>query len=299
MSAPSMVHIVTKSGHQRARRLGAEIVSWLSERGVAALVREHCRDFEVWDSTCPMPAPKPSAGSAEPGGAWAGRPDLLLVLGGDGTLISVARGAVPRAIPVLGVNLGTLGFLTRVLPEQWPTVLEGILANGPEAEERMILSCEVLRKGQVVRRGMAINDLVISRGAMARLIRLRLSCDGDQLFETRADGLILASPTGSTAYLVSAGGPIIHPRLEVIAAAAICPFMGFMHSVVLPARSTLEAQVVESWGDNYLTEDGQNLFALEEGDVIRVTRAEHGLMLVRVDGDSTFQALREKGFTRG
>lgn len=276
MSAPRLVHVVTKAGDPRAAALGGDMAAWLAARGVAAQVREHCRQSGA-------PAEDP-------------RPDLLLVLGGDGTLISVARGAVRRSIPVLGINLGTLGFLTRGSPESWPEILEGVLRRGPDLEERMILYCEVERQGRVLRRGMAINDLVLSRGAMARLIRLRLACDGEEVFETRADGLILASPTGSTAYLVSAGGPVVHPRLEVIAAAAICPFLGFVRSVVLPASSCLEATVVESCGETYLTEDGQNLVRLEEGDVVRVTRAEQGLLLVRVDGDGAFSALREKGF---
>ncbi len=276
------IYIVTKMGDGGALDLGREICAWLAARGVTVMVREHCQD----SGGCLLEGPE--------------RPDMALVLGGDGTLLSVARKAMPTGIPLLGVNMGHLGFLTKADASDWPArlgrILERILERGLEVEERMALRCEIVRDGQVVRRGTAVNDIVVSRGAMARLVRLRLFCQGEPVAALRADGVIVSSPTGSTAYAVSAGGPIIHPGLEAIGVTAVCSFMGILRSLVVPATFSVEVLVEESWGEVFLTEDGQQGQRLMTGDLVRVLRAEQGLRLVSVEGVSYFATLQEKGF---
>lgn len=274
------IYIVTKMGDRMALDLGREICVWLAARGVTAMVQEHCQD----SGGCLLEAQQ--------------RPDMALVLGGDGTLLSVARKVMPTGIPLLGVNMGHLGFLTKVDAGDWPARLERILERGLEVEERMALRCEIVRDGQIVRRGTAVNDVVVSRGAMARLVRLGLSCQGEHVAALRADGIIVSSPTGSTAYAVSAGGPIIHPGLEAIGVTAVCSFMGILRSLVVPADFSVEVLVEESWGEVFLTEDGQQGQRVMTGDLVRVLRAEQGLRLVRVEGANYFATLQEKGFAR-
>lgn len=274
------IYIVTKSGDRAAQALGREIAAWLAARGVSSTVQEHCQDS---------------------GGGLSGkprRPDMALVLGGDGTLLSVARKAIPMGLPLLGINMGHLGFLARVGTSNWPEHLARLLDHGLEVEERLALRCEVVRGGQVVRRGTAINDIVVGRGAMARLVRLRLSCQGELMAALRADGVIVSSPTGSTGYAVSAGGPAIHPGLEALGVTAICSFMGSLRPLVVPADFCVEVLVEESCGEVFLTEDGQQGQRLMTGDLVRVVRAEQGLRLVSVHGVGYFATLQEKGFAR-
>jgi len=280
---PNKIHhvqIMTKMGDRRALDLGHEIAVWLSAKGVEAQVREHCQD----------------SGDCFPCGP--GRPDMALVLGGDGTLLSVARLAMPAGIPLLGINLGHLGFLAKAGAADWLAGLSRLMERGLEVEERLALCCEVVRDGKVVRQGCAVNDVVVSRGAMARLIRLGLSCQGEHVADLRADGVIVSSPTGSTAYAISAGGPVIHPDMQALGVTAICSFMSILRSLVVPAHFCVEVLVEEACGEVFLTEDGQQGLHLRTGDVVRVTKAEQGLKLVRLNGTGYFATLGEKGFAR-
>lgn len=274
------MHIVTKMGDRAAYGLGREIAVWLEARGISACVQEHRQDF----GGCAVQEPH--------------RPDMALVLGGDGTLLSVARRLMPTGIPLLGINVGHLGFLTRADAADWPARLEKLLEQGLIVDEHLALRCEVLRDGQLVHQSTAINDVVVSRGALARLIRLRLFCQGELLTALRADGVIITSPTGSTAYTVSAGGPLLHPALDVMGITTICAFMNNLRSLVIPASLTLNILIEEVWGEVFLTEDGQQGQRLSSGDVVRVTKAEQGLRLVHLDGAGYFTTLQTKGFTR-
>lgn len=272
------IYIVTKMGDRAALDLGREIAAWLEARGVTATVQEDCQA----SGGHLLHVPRQS--------------DMALVLGGDGTLLSVARRVMPTGIPLLGVNMGHLGFLTKASTGDWPARLTRLLEQGLLVEERLALRCEVLREGAITHVGSAVNDVVVSRGAMARLVRLRLSCQGELVAALRADGVIVSSPTGSTAYAISAGGPVIHPGLEALGITAVCSFMSILKSLVVPADACVEVLVEESWGEVFLTEDGQQGRLLATGDLVRVTRAERGLRLVRVEGASYFATLQEKGF---
>jgi NAD+ kinase len=279
--------IVAKTGHAEALRLGAEIASWLDSRGVTSEVMENCRPL----TDLPCLSMEPAAGFSPP--------DLILVLGGDGTLLSVARRALSLKVPLLGLNLGNLGFLTCGTPDDWQAFLAGILEGQGRVHERMALACRVERQGKSVRSGVAVNDFVVSRGAMARLIHLKLWYGQERVMDVHADGLIVSSPTGSTAYVVSAGGPVVHPDLQAYVVAAICPFMGHLKSLVLPPNQPLAVDVQPQGSEIYLTEDGQNVFALEPGDRLVIEPAPQGPLLLSPDGHGWFQALREKGFAQG
>ncbi|MEW5774402.1 MAG: NAD(+)/NADH kinase [Thermodesulfobacteriota bacterium] len=275
--APRAVYIVAKAGHAAALALSGEISAWLAGRGVDSKVMEN----------------SPQAAGLLPDRAGPG--DLLLVLGGDGTMLGVSREAVPRGLPVLGLNLGRVGFLNEVPVQDWPDCLAGILERGFTTSGHTVLRYAVERGGAVARSGLAVNDLVVSRGSLARLIHLGLAVDGEPLTGMRADGVIVATPLGSTAYSVSAGGPIVHPSLDAFTVTPICPFLQNVRPLALPGRSELAITVEEQTPKVHLTVDGQEGLVLEPGDVLKATRSGQDLLLVSL-GRSTYLArLRAKG----
>lgn len=273
-----LILIVAKNRHSLAMSLAATIAQWLDARGVDSRVVEHRPGATEFTTT-------------EARGA-----DLVLVLGGDGTFISVARQTLGLGLPLLGVNLGQVGFLTSTCPACWPAALEQIISGGVSREERMVLSFSVEREGAIACRGQVVNDLVVGRGSIARLVRLRLEYGAERVGILRCDGMIIATPTGSTAYSVSAGGPLVHPSLSVYCLTPVAPFRNDFRPLVLPADRTVALTVEEPHGEINLTEDGQRLFALESGDRILVEPARQGLSLVRLNGDSYFKTLADKGF---
>jgi NAD+ kinase len=277
IGAPRTVYIVAKAGLAQALALAGEIAAWLTDRGVQSAVLEN----------------HPQALPQLPDQAGPG--DLLLVLGGDGTMLGVSREAVPRGLPVLGLNLGRVGFLNEVPVSDWPECLSGLLEHGCSVVRRMVLRFTVERGGKSVRSGVAVNDLVVSRGALARLIHLGLAVDGEPLTGMRADGLIVATPLGSTAYAVSAGGPIVHPSLDLFTMTPICPFLQNLRPMALPGASVLAVSVEEQTPKVHLTVDGQEGLLLAPGDVLKATRAERDLLLVALGRTSYMARLRAKG----
>lgn len=271
------VYIVAKAGHAGALALAGEISAWLAVRGVDSRVMEN----------------HPRAARELP--AKAGPGDLLLVLGGDGTMLGVAREAVPRGLPVLGLNLGRVGFLNEAPVQDWPDSLARLLAQGFRVTPHMVLGYTVERDRTVIRAGLAVNDLVVSRGALARLIHLGLAVDGEHLTGTRADGVIVATPLGSTAYCVSAGGPIVHPSLDAYTVTPICPFLQNLRPLALPGRSALSITVEEQTPKVHLTVDGQVGLGLAPGDVLQVSRADRDLFLVAPERSTYLARLRDKG----
>lgn len=278
-NAVRTILVVTKTGQPSVLEQGRVIASWLAGRGIAVDVLENEQNAEV--------IPLNTAGA---------RPDFILVLGGDGTILSVARKTFGSGVPLMGVNLGRLGFLTALAPDSWPEALGRILEHGITTSERMILSYNIERGGSVVREGWFINDLVVNRGAMARLVRLSVHAGGEFVSSFRADGLIVATPTGSTAYCVSAGGPLLAPGLEVFCVVPICPFLNDFRPLVLPSSADLTIIAEEEAAEVYLTCDGQCVFRLRPGDRITCSRAEHGLAFVDIPGATWLGTLRAKGF---
>jgi len=220
--------------------------------------------------------------------------DLLVVLGGDGTILQVLHALEERRRPIFGINLGTLGFLTCVSSAAWPQAVEAIVQGTYKLSERSLLRAEILRGGAVIDTHSALNDAVVSRGEQSRLIRTDVFIDGATLSEYHADGLIVATPTGSTAYSLSAGGPVLTPDSGVFVVTPICPHVLTMRPVLVSDASLIEIVPAPERGDVFLTLDGQVSLRLEPGDRIRITKAEGRLPLAMLPEVSFFEVLRQK-----
>ncbi len=220
--------------------------------------------------------------------------DLLLVLGGDGTILQLLHELCDEYRPIMGINLGTLGFLTCVGATAWPDALEAIATGTYCLSERTLLDVEVVRDGHRFSRHIALNDAVISRGELSRLIKLNVSVDGTTLSEYNADGLIVATPTGSTAYSLSAGGPVLTPDSGVFVVTPICPHVLTMRPVMVNDASRIEIAPAPGQPDVFLTLDGQKSVRILAGDWIHITKAPQRLQLAMLPGMSFFEVLRQK-----
>jgi NAD+ kinase len=219
--------------------------------------------------------------------------ELLITFGGDGTLLSVARHA-PKDVPILGVNMGTLGFLTEVRVEDFQGVMERVLAGDYECEKRMTFDVVVRGPGRDHRIYRVLNDATINKSAVARIIEMRVTVGGEFVSSFRADGLIIATPTGSTAYNLSAGGPIIYPTMAAIVLTPICPHMLSNRPVVLPDNLEIEIQIATPNQEIFLTLDGQEGLPIAQNDKICINKSPNPVMLVRASTTSYFDVLRTK-----
>lgn len=220
--------------------------------------------------------------------------DLLIVLGGDGTLLSAARMAAERKVPILAVNLGGLGFLTTVSQDEIYTILEEIFSNKHRVSERVMIQAEIVRGGQVIRRQIALNDAVLNKAALARIMDLELRVDGEYVTTYKADGLILSTPTGSTAYSLAAGGPIVYPIVEAFVLTPICPHTLTNRPLVIPDGAKIEIDFKAEDDAVFLTLDGQVGIELIRGDHIVIQKAPEKLYLVRPAKKTYFEILRNK-----
>lgn len=271
------VFIVTKADHAAALELAETIKSWFLDQDLVAEVYENGR--LKWQKV-----ELPKAGG------------LVLVLGGDGTMLSVARRLIGTDVPVLGVNLGRVGFLTEVSVDLWREQLPRLLDGSVKYNRRFALSCSVERGGHRIYSGVAVNDIVVHRGALARIIKLELFVQGERLGSLRADGLIVSSPTGSTGYAVSANGPLVHPDLDAYSVTPICPFLNALKPFVLCGDMELAVVIQDTDTDLYLTQDGQDGVVLKSGDRVSITRARQGLLFAELGCASYFSRLRTRGF---
>lgn len=220
--------------------------------------------------------------------------DLIIVLGGDGTLLSVARITHPYDVPLLAVNLGSLGFLTEIsLPELYGT-LEKSLKKEFTLDKRMLLNACLWRKGEKVEEYFVLNDVVINKGVLARIVHLEVLVNNQYMTSYRADGLIVSTPTGSTAYSLSAGGPIIHPSMHALVLSPICPFALTNRSIVIPDQSTIQVKLTTENEDVRITLDGQEGCDMLMGDVLEITKADTHIQLVRSPEKNYYEILREK-----
>jgi NAD+ kinase len=219
--------------------------------------------------------------------------DLLITFGGDGTLLSVARHA-PKNVPILGVNMGTLGFLTEVRVEDFQEVMERVLAGAYETEERVTFDVAVRGPGRDHRSYRVLNDATINKSALARIIEMRVSVGGEFVSSFRADGLIIATPTGSTAYNLSAGGPIIYPTMGAVVLTPICPHMLSNRPIVLPDNLEIEIGITTPNQEIFLTLDGQEGLPVAENDKICINKSPNPVMLVRTSTTNYFDVLRTK-----
>ena len=220
--------------------------------------------------------------------------DLLIVLGGDGTLLGVARTAHPYNVPILAVNLGNLGFLTEVSLDQLYPVLENVLAGKFEVERRMLLNACIWRNGKKVEDHNVLNDVVINKGVVARVINLKVFVNGQYMTSYRADGLIIATPTGSTAYSLSAGGPIIHPSMQTLVLSPICPFTLTNRSILIPDHSVIQVKLATEYKDVRITLDGQEGHGMKAKDILEIQKTKTTLKLIPGPDKNYYQTLRQK-----
>jgi NAD+ kinase len=272
------VGLVVKRDRPRATRLAKRMAAWLRRRRLRVLV-----DAEAALDVAP-------ACSKD---ELARRSDLIVVLGGDGTLLSVARRTGPR-VAILGVHLGELGFLTEVVEDEAMHVLARVLAGDYELDRRMTLGARLMRGGRVLQRFRALNDVVIANGARARIVLFSVSVDGLELTTYRADGIIVATPTGSTAYSLSAGGPIIEPTVEALLLSPISPHTLSNRPMVLRPNALVRIALAAHEQDALLTIDGQEGLPLEGGDVVEVRRGTLPVALIRSPHRTYYEVLRSK-----
>ena len=221
------------------------------------------------------------------------RADLLITFGGDGTLLSVARYA-PKGVPVLGVNMGTLGFLTEVRVDEFPQVLESVLSGKYSAEERVTFDVVVEGDKREKRSYRVLNDATINKSALARIVEMRVTVSGVFVSTFRADGLIVSTPTGSTAYNLSAGGPIIYPTMGAVVITPICPHMLSNRPIVLPDTLEIEIGIVTKNQEIFLTLDGQEGLPIGENDRVCVRKSDQAVLLVQSPNKNYFAVLRNK-----
>jgi NAD+ kinase len=259
-----------------AQRLQQKGYTTLVEQGTAELLRE-------------------PAGATRPIESIGADIDVAIVVGGDGTLLHVARKLCEHEVPLVGVNMGRLGFLTDIPEDHMIEAVGKILDGEYETEERSMLHAEIMRGGRIVQTSNAFNDVIIGKGELSRMIELEVYESGEFVHSMRGDGLIVATPTGSTAYALSAGGPLLHPTLAAIALVPICPHALSNRPIVVPDHSVVEVAITKvNQQRTYVTFDGQENFALEANDRVYVRKAEHSVHLMHPTGRSHYDVLRAK-----
>ena len=275
------VAVIAKPGTPEGVRIARELSIWLTARNVAvrfdhATARALGRPDGLPDDRLPP------------------RTDLVIVAGGDGTLLSAARMAGPQGVPILGVNFGGLGFLTELQPEELFGGLERVLAGDYAIEERAALRVRLKRGGRTIAEHALLNDAVVTKTALARMLVIDVAVDDERVATYTSDGLILATPTGSTAYNLSAGGPILDPRVSAFVIAPICPHAMSYRPLVVPGTVTIRVVLRSRTEDAYLTLDGQVGYPLRPTDAILADRHPRSVLLVRVARHGFFEILQGK-----
>lgn len=274
------VAIIYKRFRADAKRLAEELAEWFQQQRIAVFCEQNIDDSQFGQGN-----PKINIPAAT---------DMAVVLGGDGTFLSVARFLEDRPTPIIGVNLGGLGFLTEISEEECFHELEQILAGKYEIEERMRLQVKIRRDRREIFRQSVVNDVVINKGALARIVDVKISIDDRYLTHYRADGLIVATPTGSTAYNLSAGGPIVYPTAHSTILTPICPFTLTNRPIILPSDVTIQVELGERIKDVTLTCDGQVGCQLASSDQIIISAAPNPLRLIKTPAVDYFEILRTK-----
>jgi len=224
--------------------------------------------------------------------------DLILVFGGDGTMLRVARDIAGSLTPVLGINVGGLGFLTAVPSDQLVRALKQLWRGEFNFERRALIETEIRNSGKRLRK-LALNDVVVGRGEVSRLIELEVDVNGEPLTSYRCDGLIVSSPTGSTAYSLAAGGAVVLPTADVFALTPICPHTLSNRSLIIPLNATIRIRPVSETAATILSTDGEIVSGLSPGDTVTVRRSRHSVRIMHLAGSSFFEALRRKLHWRG
>jgi NAD+ kinase len=281
MHIPKSVGIIYKHNFEPARAECGRLKKWLEDRGIVVYTEE-------------MSAKGASRGHSEDETSIPDTVDWVAVLGGDGTLLGAARKVGRYGLPILGINLGGLGFLTEIPAKRLYTDMERLIAGDIDIETRLMLQGRVIRDGDEFCCFSALNDIVVNKGALARIIELSVSIDDRFLTTFRADGLIISTPTGSTGHNLSAGGPILYPDLEALIVTPICPFTLTHRPIILPGMSNIEIRMAAPSEEVLLTFDGQVGFDLVDHDRVIVSKSEKKLKLIKSPNQDYFDILRTK-----
>ena len=276
------IGIVVKDQEETIEK-AKELESWLKAKGIDVLTRQNI-PAPITSKEC-LVENIPKAPS-----------DLccIVVLGGDGTFLSAIRWIQDTGIPVLGVNLGDFGFLTEASADQLYPIMEDVINDACITEERILLSAQVLREDKELACQIVLNDVVVNKEALARIAHIRTYIDDDYLTTFKADGLIVSTPTGSTAYSLSAGGPIIYPSIETIILTPICPFTLTNRCLILPDTATIKIRLDERDSNVFLTFDGQVGLHVTYQDTIVIQKAPHTINMIRPPGLSYYDVLKTK-----
>jgi NAD+ kinase len=274
--------IISKPQKPELRTILPELIAWLSHRGYHHIVDP--------DSAAYIDAADPIDREEMP----EQRPDLVIVLGGDGTLLSAARAFAKTTVPILSVNLGSLGFLTEIPLAELYTVLEAWCSDCASIELRSMMRIELLRDGHALNTWDALNDVVLSKGAIARMAEFTVALDHQFVATFRADGVIVSTPTGSTAYNLAANGPIVMASVDAMIVTPICPHLLTIRPIVVPGESTISVQLEGVPSQTFLTVDGQEAVEIRRGDSITCCKSEYSVRLLRLRPNGLFNVLRSK-----
>ncbi|HVS81691.1 MAG TPA: NAD(+)/NADH kinase [Pyrinomonadaceae bacterium] len=287
MASIKRIGVVVKPHQPDALETLCRLTAWLSERGIQLVGASEIEHEHIERETgCTVEVVK----DAE----LARSADLILVLGGDGTMISTARMIGDAEVPVIGVNYGGLGYLAEFPIEELFPALEAILEGNYKVERRVMLSVELRRGEALVTKNRVLNDVVMNKSALARIIEIETNLNGQFVNSFRADGLIVSTPTGSTAYNLSAGGPVIYPSMNAIVITPICPFTLSNRPIVVPDDSMIEVRLMTDNEEVALTLDGQVGFPLQAGDRIVIRKSRTTFNLVQPANRNYFDVLRDK-----
>ncbi len=274
------IGIICKSGRDEPGEILEKLLPWLNRKGYETFV-----DAEAAEKLNVRGFPRSVIASLS---------DVILVLGGDGTMLSVSRLVAEKGIPILGINLGSLGFITEVNREEMFEAVDKMLTEGCAVEERLMLTASIHRGGKKITEYIVLNDVVINKGALARIIDLETYINGTYVTTFKADGLIISTPTGSTAYSLSAGGPILYPTLNSLVLTPICSHTLTNRPIVLPDDFKIEVILKTLSEDVYLTLDGQAGFSLRIDDVIEIIKSRFKTKLLVPVERNYFDVLRTK-----
>ena len=274
------IAIFAKVHDPRCQDVALQLISWLRGKGLVPLVEAHLARHIGFTETIINDIPD--------------KTDLVVVLGGDGTLISVARLIGAHEVPILGVNLGSLGFLTEITLDELCASVDRYLCGDYKISDRIMLHVAVVRNGSIIEEKRVLNDLVINKGALARIIDLETTINGNYLTTFKGDGLIISTPTGSTGYSLSANGPILYPELECFVITPICPHTLTNRPIVVASDSLVTVELKCIKEDVFLTLDGQVGVELKCGDEIRIRKAEKRTRLIISSSRDYFEILRTK-----
>lgn len=280
------VGVVVKPNHEEAWQTACELSDWLEKRGIALIGKPHEEAERVTSEECDIDAVETEKFQSEA--------DLIVVLGGDGTMLSTARLVGDREALVLGINYGSLGYLTEFRIEEMFAALEEILAGRYETDRRVMLEAEHWRGEELIEKGRVLNDVVINKSALARIIAIEVSLNGLFVNSFRADGLIVATPTGSTAYNLSAGGPIVYPSMNAVVLTPICPFTLTNRPIVIPDTAEINLRLKNESDGVVLTLDGQTGYTMKAGDSISIRKSATTFNLVQPPNRNYFDVLRNK-----